>query len=373
MMNNVQHNLLWGQATNLMMVPTDCDQRDERLGWTGDSALTAEEALNNFDLGAFYHNCARMIDESSPIGAVGDTIPTRPGGGNLPATNSADASWGSVFPQVVWGLLKYNGDTTVGRYWAGLQRFMANEWGHIGDTGAKDITKMFAQFGDWCPPPPAKMVTKEFSAGFSFVNDLKATIELARHVGTAAELAHWMDVQAQATKMFHASWFDASRGFYADGGQTAQVLALQIDAPPDAATKASVLKVLVDDIVVTHKNHTTCGIIGWRWELDVLSENGFADVAYALITQQTYPGYGYEILNKYEPATTVWELWDGDTQVCELTATHAKLKWLRLLRCHSLSLELPVVCACARARPACAPCLRLLSLRPPFLPRRAQV
>jgi alpha-L-rhamnosidase len=56
----VQHNLLWGQATNLMMVPTDCDQRDERFGWTGDSALTSEEALSNFDLGAFYHNWCRF-------------------------------------------------------------------------------------------------------------------------------------------------------------------------------------------------------------------------------------------------------------------------------------------------------------------------
>ena len=59
MMNNVQHNILWGQQTNLMMVPTDCDQRDERLGWTGDSALASEEALNQFDMGAFYHNWVR--------------------------------------------------------------------------------------------------------------------------------------------------------------------------------------------------------------------------------------------------------------------------------------------------------------------------
>ena len=58
MFNNVQHNILWGQQTNLMMIPTDCDQRDERLGWTGDSALTSEEALSQFDLGAFFHNWA---------------------------------------------------------------------------------------------------------------------------------------------------------------------------------------------------------------------------------------------------------------------------------------------------------------------------
>ena len=84
-----------------------------------------------------------------------------------------------------------------------------------------------------------------------------------------------------------------------------QVLAIQIEAPPDAATKAAALAQLTGDILA-HGNHTTCGIIGWRWELDILSANGYADLAYALITQTTYPSYGYEILNKYEPATTIW-------------------------------------------------------------------
>ena len=72
-----------------MMIPTDCDQRDERLGWTGDSALASEEALSQFDMGAFYHNWAKMIDESSPNGAVADTIPTKAGGGNGEASSSA--------------------------------------------------------------------------------------------------------------------------------------------------------------------------------------------------------------------------------------------------------------------------------------------
>ena len=82
---------------------------------------------------------------------------------------------------------------------------------------------------------------------------------------------------------------------------------------PDTV-KDGVLKHLVNDIVNVHTNHTTCGIIGWRWELDVLSANGYGDVAYALITQKTYPSYGYEILNPVEPATSIWELWNSDSQ-----------------------------------------------------------
>lgn len=144
--------------------------------FAGDSALTSEEALANFDLGAFYHNWAKMIDECSPNGAVGDTVPGGPGAGNDPASKSSDASWASVFPSVVWGLLKYNGDTTVGQFWPGLTRFIDNEWSHLGSP--PDISKIFAQFGDWVPPPSGQgfiadaKAPIQFTAGFSFVNDV---------------------------------------------------------------------------------------------------------------------------------------------------------------------------------------------------------
>eukprot|EP00040_Diaphanoeca_grandis_P031968 m.192534 g.192534 ORF g.192534 m.192534 type:complete len:1045 (-) comp32471_c0_seq1:82-3216(-) len=318
MLNKVQHNILWGQSTNLMMIPTDCDQRDERLGWTGDSALTSEEALYNYDLGAFYHNWAKMIDESSPNGAVPDTIPTGPGGGNSAANTSADASWASVYPSVVWGLLKYNGDTTVGKFWDGLTRFMDNEWSHLGSPPV--ITNIFAQFGDWVPPPSGHdfiadgKVSIQYSAGYSFLGDLVHTIELAKHVGTAADVAKYTSVLSQAMALFHAHWYDAAKGYYENGSQTAQVLALAIPGLVPANITNQIVAHLVNDIIHVHGNHTTCGIIGWRWELDVLSAYGFADVAYALITQTTYPSYGYEINNPVEPATTIWELWDSDAE-----------------------------------------------------------
>ena len=212
MLNKVQHNILWGQQTNLMMVPTDCDQRDERLGWTGDSALASEEALSQFDMGAFYHNWAKMIDESSPHGAVADTIPTRPGGGNGAAGSSADASWASVFPSVIWGMLKYTGDTSVGQFWFGLQRFMDNEWTHLGSPA--DITKIFAQFGDWVPPPSGQgfkgdgKVATKYSAGFSFVNDLVHMVEVAQHVGTAAEVTKWGGILEQAKALFNKQYYN---------------------------------------------------------------------------------------------------------------------------------------------------------------------
>lgn len=318
MFNNVQHNILWGQQTNLMMIPTDCDQRDERLGWTGDSALTSEEALSQFDLGAFFHNWAKMIDESSPNGAIGDVIPEHAGGGNGEAGSSADASWASVFPSVVWGLLKYNGDNTVGQWWHGLTRFMDNEWNHLGNATSKDIKKIFAQFGDWVPPPSGQgfvadgKVSVAYSAGFSFVNDVYHMIELAKHVGADGDVAKYTAIFTQASAMFHKAWYNADKGYYENGSQTAQTLALTVPGLVPENLADGVAKHMVDDIVNVRGNHTTCGIIGWRWELEALTAYGYADVAYALITQQTYPSYGYEILNPVEPATTIWELWNSD-------------------------------------------------------------
>ena len=317
MLNQVQHNILWGQADNLMMIPTDCDNRDERLGWTGDSALSSDEASLNYDMGAFYHNWARMLDDTSPNGAIDCTVPGHAGSGKAPATGSCDASWTSVYPSVVHATMKYYGDLEIVKdNWVGLNRFMDNELNRAKTQGIKN---MFSNFGDWVPPPGSNGIEvpggaepktpAELSAGFSYVNDLRNMADMARAMGNAADHTKYTTAYTKAASDWHTAWYDTNTSSYDNGHQTAHVLALYIDAPP-ADLKPKVLSILVHNILA-HENHTTCGIIGWRFQLDVLSTNGYGDLAYALITQQTYPGFGFEILNADEPATTIWELWDG--------------------------------------------------------------
>jgi alpha-L-rhamnosidase len=112
----------------------DCDNRDERFGWTGDSALTADEASVNFDLSSFYDSWARMLDDSSQNGAVSSWVPGGPGHSSPPAGGSADASWGSAFPSVVYAQFKWQGDT-VGPLarWKGVTRFIDNEYSRTTD------------------------------------------------------------------------------------------------------------------------------------------------------------------------------------------------------------------------------------------------
>jgi len=265
-----------------------------------------------------------MIDDNSPNGAIGCTVPGGPGAGNIAASKSCDASWTSVYPSVLYATYKTYGDKTLPKkHWTSLCRFMDNEIKKV-STGIKAI---FANFGDWVPPTDAKCPTctsgtqltvpggaeakvdKLFTAGFSFVGDLKNMAIMAKAIGKTADATKYSTAAEKYGKEWHAAWFDSAKGVYAKGGQTAQTLGLELDVGT-AATKKSVLAALVAN-VLAHSNHTTCGIIGWKYECKVLSDNGYGDLAWALMTQKTYPSLGFEILNPDEPSTTIWELWNS--------------------------------------------------------------
>ena len=126
-MNQLQHAIVWGQASNILGNPSDCPQRDERLGWTGDSALTSEECALNFDVSAFLTNWAQTVDDALNNkvdstwvkGGLPETIPDVTGGYN------ADASWSSVFPTTVHTLWKSYGDARVAQtYWSDLMLYV---------------------------------------------------------------------------------------------------------------------------------------------------------------------------------------------------------------------------------------------------------
>ena len=300
---------------------------------TSDMTSSQSKAAQNFDMGAFYHNWLRMLDDTSQNGAVPCWVPGGPGWKSPNAGGSCDASWGSAYPSVAYALFKWNGDVTAPqKYWTGLTRFIDNEYIKTGN--ATHIENIFATWGDWCPAPglssqpnfvPEPRVDKEFVGGFSFVKDVGHLAEMAGVIeGDAgrAAVAKYTAMYAEVKAAFHSHWFNTAKQWYADGGQTAQVLALTLDssppfmmAPPE---KAAVLARLVQNVATLHGNHSTSGITGFRYVADVLSANGFGDIAFAIMTQTDYPSFGYQILNKYEPATTLWELWDSDVQYSSL-------------------------------------------------------
>jgi alpha-L-rhamnosidase len=150
---------------------------------------------------------------------------------------------------------------------------------------------------------------------FAFLGDMKLGIELFRyssHPDAPNQLHRLTNLLEKASPEYHEAFYNHTSGVYMSGLQTEQGLSLYLDVVPDSI-RSSVLSYLINDIAVTNGGHTTSGIIGIKYVMEALSILDRADVALDLALQTTYPSWGYMIRSEYEPATTVWELWNSDT------------------------------------------------------------
>merc|ERR1719265_926601 len=136
---------------------------------------------------------------------------------------------------------------------------------------------------------------------------------MAEAIGDSESAADFKSQRASVAKAFHSQWYDASKTCYGSCLQAENAFALWADAVPQDSLEA-VINQTVHDIMVTNNVHTTSGIIGIKALFEALSRLGRADVPVLMTQQTTYPSYGYMIHSKYEPATTLWELWNSDTQ-----------------------------------------------------------
>eukprot|EP00164_Ancoracysta_twista_P006265 GFYU01008705.1.p1 GENE.GFYU01008705.1~~GFYU01008705.1.p1 ORF type:complete len:1064 (-),score=338.26 GFYU01008705.1:1031-4144(-) len=311
-LNKIQRAVTWGTQTNLMSVPTDCDQRDERKGWMGDANLTAGEAVFNFDLAAFYTNFLRDIVDtqkgpSDPdAGSIPDTVPHTFG------SYPADPSWGSAFPTIAHLMLEQYGDVQlVGDMYDSLKAYMTFVKGKIDSTG---IANMYTSYGDWVPPPPASKAPNPLVSAAAYFQDLKHMSKMATALGKYEDAAMFYHVHAKYVQDFNNAFYKAaSKSYGADGLQSSIALALVADAVAEANT-AGVLETLVNDVVVTNKMHLSTGILGTKALLESLSQHGRGDIALQIASQTTYPSWGFMMEHPDEPATTLWELWDGPSE-----------------------------------------------------------
>ena len=150
---------------------------------------------------------------------------------------------------------------------------------------------------------------------FALLGDIKLGLDIFQnsyHPDAAYQVQRLTELQSKISPEFHDTFFNSSSGVYLSGLQTEQALPLYLGVVP-SSVRDSVLSKLVEDIQMTQKNHTTSGIIGIKYLMEVLSLYDRGDVALDLALQTTYPSWGYMIHSKYEPATTVWELWESDT------------------------------------------------------------
>jgi alpha-L-rhamnosidase len=291
-LNDLQRIIVWGQKTNLHSVPTDCDQRDERMGWMGDAQGTAEEAMMNFDMAAFYTNFVRDIrDEQDDQGRITDTVPHIWGG------RPADPAWGTAYPLLCWYMFKYYGDTRIlEENYDGLKRYV----GFLQSKAENGLVK-FSSYGDWVAVEkcPGSLVSS-----FYHYYDVKVLAEVARVLRKVEDAKIYDRLATGIRAAFHKEYFDPKTGSYGST-QTANTLALFLDLAPESA-RGGAWSRLFDDLVYAHDSHLTTGIIGTKYIMELLTRMGSSDLAYDIATQTTYPSWGYMIANG---ATTLWELW----------------------------------------------------------------
>ncbi len=301
MLNSLQRIITWGQKTNLHSVPTDCDQRDERMGWMGDVQVTAEEAMMNFDMAAFYTNFIRDIrDVQDGQGRITDTVP------HIWGSRPADPAWGTAYPLLCWYMYQYYGDVRVlEENYDGLKKYV-----EFLRSKAENGVLRYSYYGDWVSIDrcPGALVSS-----FYYLYDVRILADTARVLGRTADAAAYDVLAGDIRTAFNREFYDPKIGGYAGGSQTANLLPLVLGIPTDKQPGAAGR--LEDDIVYHNNTHLTTGIVGSKYVLDYLTEHGSVDLAYDIAVQTTYPSWGYMIENG---ATTLWELWQKREGLDEL-------------------------------------------------------
>ncbi len=300
LVNQLQSNIDWGQRGNFLSVPTDCPQRDERLGWMGDAQVFAKTATYNRDVAAFFEKWLQDVkDAQTPDGGYPDVAPRKVDNGN------GAPAWGDAGVIVPWTIYQAYGDREIiDRQWVSMGKWLdyitsVNPDGLWKNRRAND-------FGDWLSIGADTDKELLATAYYAYDADLMARMARATHRG--AEATQYDALFNKIKAAFNAAYVSENGKLKGDT-QTAYLLALHFDLLP-ANLRAGATQRLVADISAKN-DHLSTGFIGVGYLCPTLSDNGRNDVAYKLLLQDTFPSWGYSIKNG---ATTIWERWDGWTQ-----------------------------------------------------------
>ncbi len=325
-MNAIHRNAWWGIASNYKGAPLDCPQRDERQPWTGDHAMGTWGENFMFDNGTFYAKWMDDIREAQrEDGCIPDICP--------PYYNyyTSDMTWSSTLPVVCDMIYEQTGNPEpILRNYDAMKKWM----NHIRENFTRDGLITADKFGDWCVPPekpemihsqdPARKTDGVLIASAYYYKVSRMMAGFARLKGLDAEAEEWLRDGDEVKEAFNKKFLTVKPGtspadkphilypdsiFYGNNTATSNILPLAFDMVPEEYRQA-VADNLVSTIINTNKGHISCGVIGVNWLFRELSRIGRGDVAAILASNRSYPSYGYMI---DKGATTIWELWNGDT------------------------------------------------------------
>jgi alpha-L-rhamnosidase len=305
LVNQLQQNIVWGQRGNFLEVPTDCPQRDERLGWTGDAQVFGRTACFNMDVANFFTRWLRALaDDQRADGAVPHVIP------HMLQENSAGATgWADAAVIVPWTLYQCFGDKRVlAENYPTMQRWVAFMHERA---GADHIWSGDKHFGDWLATDNDEYLGR---VGLTDT-DLIATAYFAYSTGLLAKIARILrrDEEAEvyeqlatAVRQAFCEEYVTANGRIGTNTQTAYVLPLMFDLLPEALRPEAAQRLVAN--IRKRGNRLSTGFLGTPYLCHVLARFGYLDVAYDLLLQEDCPSWLYPVT---KGATTIWERWDG--------------------------------------------------------------
>ena len=313
-LNRLQKNIVFSALSNFMDVPTDCPQRDERMGWTGDIAVFAPTACFNFDMSRFFAKwLGDMREEQGEDGGIPDVIPAPPG----TFAPAAKAFWGDACVLVPYAEYMQRGDKNqlmqaypaMKKYVDGLvrkaERVAPFKHKYILWTY---ITQAFKQYGDWCSPDCGYygwMLRSKWTATASLKNLLSLTAQIAQLVGDNCTYKRYTHIAEEVSRAYIREFTDGN-GKLKKEFQTAYVLPLKFGMFP-VASKAKAAENLVR-LVRRNNYKVMTGFPGTPYILFVLAENGYKEDAYRMLTNESCPSWLYEVKTG---GTSIWERWDA--------------------------------------------------------------
>lgn len=308
LINQLQHNIQWGLKGNFLDVPTDCPQRDERLGWTGDAQVFARTACFNNDVAGFYTKwLADLTADQQAGGAVPHVIPNVLSW-KQDKDHSASAGWADAATVVPWTVYLCYGDTRILEQQYGSMQAWVD---YITRQAGKDrLWTQDATFGDWLAfstdrsDYPGATTEKDLIRQAYFAHSIDLLVRTAKILGKTHDAQRYSDLLQKVRKVFNNE-FVTPNGRLTSDTQTAYVLALDFDLLPVAQRSVAANRLAKN---VREFGHLTTGFLGTSSLCHMLSDYHFFDEAFMLLNRREYPSWLYPVTRD---ATTIWERWDG--------------------------------------------------------------
>ncbi|KAA6341940.1 hypothetical protein EZS27_010274, partial [termite gut metagenome] len=317
-LNQIYKNAYWGIRSNYRGMPTDCPQRDERMGWLGDRATGSLGESFVFDN---YHLYAKWLDdiEDSQLenGSIPDVAP------NYWAIYNDDVTWPAAY-LIIANMLynQYNNIEPIVKHYDSMKKWLL----YMKDSYMVDYLMPRDTYGDWCMPPenpglihsndPARKTDGQL-LGTSFYYHLCSLMErFAKLLDKQEDAETYAQLSLKVKEAFNKKFFNTKTKQYGNNTVTANLISLCYGMAP-LEYETEVFRNITDKTENEFNNHISTGLIGIQWLMRGLSDRGRFDLAFRIATNLDYPSWGYMIESG---ATTIWELWNGNTASADMNS-----------------------------------------------------